>query len=485
MVAPFIPILIVAVAAAFGASACSSKDGGGNGTGDVDTDTDTDTDTDVDTDTETDTGTDTDTDTGPDPCDRSGVNPHYHHCEMGGDDCSMTDVDIEDGKLTMMTDYPVNRMGQVVIDESDPQSFDEDVYVNFGSGDQFFIGQQFNGYGGVSPMQAQSMAPDGIYFVPFTYDGEIDSASAVLSGFAFLDAETGPTVDPVIQGIDPIISPYEMYLTGLGSGAIYENDGNDRFGAAMNEHITENGMFTSYGFTYSTTINQGDIEFPVFTSGKNVSAMAMIDETHAAVVNTEGGSQSWQIDGASIDIIDTTVSAAASSSEEADGAKVATIPLGTGVELVSFPELPMSADRTIAVVAGGTGGQLTTLYIIDLESNTVAGSLNLAEHADEIKGISSIVDGTIAVSVDGEPHREMAVGGHVITIDISDPTAPAIDIVVPDLGYRMGALDIFEVSGGIYINVVAQASYCEEEPSSTDAPYKTMLSVDPVMATSD
>lgn len=483
MVAPIIPILILAVGAAFGVSACSGNDGGGNGTGDVDTDSDVDTDTDTDTVTDTETDTETDTDT--DPCERPGVNADYYHCEWGSDDCSMIDVDVSGSELSMMTDHPVNRMGQVVIEESDPMGFDEDVYVNFGLGDQFFIGQQFDGYGGVSPLQVQEIAPDGIFFVPFTYNGEIDSATAALSGFAFLDADTSPTVDPVVQGINPITVPYEMYLTGLGVGAIYENEDENRFGAAMNDHITDNGMFTSYGFTYSTSISQGDIDFPVFTSGKNVSAMAMIDETHAAVVNTQGGDQSWQIDGASIDIIDTTISAWATSSEEADGAKVATIPLGAGVELVSFPELPMNDEKTIAVVAGGTEGLLATIYVIDLESNTVAGSLDLSEYANAIKGISSIVGDKIAVSVDGEPHSEEATGGHVITIDISDPAAPAIDILVQDLGYRMGALDMFEMSGNLYINVVAQSSFCEEEPSSAEAPYKTMLSVDPVAATSE
>jgi hypothetical protein len=94
------------------------------------------------------------------------------------------------------------------------------------------------------------------------------------------------------------------------------------------------------------------------------------------------------------------------------------------------------------------------------------------------------VGDTIAVSVDGEPQSEGASGGHVITIDISDPTAPAVDIVVPDLGYGMGALDMFEVSGELYINVVAQASFCEDAPALTDAPYKTMISVNPILATS-
>jgi len=488
MVAPIIPLILLAVGAAFSVSACSSKDGGGgNGTGDVDTDSDVDTDTDIDgdSDTDTDTGTDTDTDTDSDPCERLGVNANFYHCNWGSEDCSMDDVDILGRELTMMTGYPVNRMAQYDMSEDNPQSFDVDVYPAFGTGDQFFIGTQFDGYGGVTPLQAEELnADDGIYIVPFTYDGEIDSATATLSGFAFLDADTSPAVDPVIQGVNPIVSPYEMYLTGLSSGAIYDSDGDARFGVAVNENITGNGMFTSYGFTYYTTVNQGDIEFPVFTSGKYVSAVAMIDDTHAAVVNTEGGIESWQVDGASIDIIDTTVSAAASSSEEADGAKVATIPLGAGVTLAKFAELPMNEDRTIAVVAGGAEGEHTTLYIIDLESNTVAGSINLSEYADEIKGISSVVGNTIAVSVDGEPHSEEGTGGHVITVDISDPSAPAVDKVVMDLGYGMGALDIFEVSGQIYVNVAAQASFCEDEPDSADAPYRTMLSVDPALATS-
>jgi len=469
---------------------CSSDDGGGgNGTGDVDTDSDVDGDTDIDSDTDTDTVTDTETDTDTDECDdRPGINGSYYKCTLGSDPCSMLDVDIRGGIIKFMVDRPGNCLSRSTINEGDPMGYDAVVTANCAA--EYGIGINTSDEIPVYPVQADLIsAGDNIHAIQFRHLGTIypdtdEEDSVDVSGLAFLNGVVDPNSDSeMIQGLDHILLPYDMYLAGVKSSALYETEEGSRLCTAATEPLTGNGIFLSYGFNLVQWLKQSDIEFPVFTHGKNPSAVAMVpdevtdDETIAAVVNTEGGTKSWQLDGASIDFIDTLVSAAASSTTEAEGAIKAFIPFGAGVKLVPFPELPLTEDKSCGVVVGGAGDALTTLYVVDMEEKTFT-SLDLSPYGNVVTGIS-LYGNTVAVSIYDTGHTEETTGGNVITVDIADPEAPFVAKEIYDVCYGPGALDMHETSGKVYIKMACQASFCEVKPTESDPPYETMVSIDP------
>jgi hypothetical protein len=414
-----------------------------------------------------------------DPCARTGVNSRYFTCDLGAE-CSIIDLDIgENPIIKMLAGNPYNRMGLIDIDPNDPMGMNGPVDANFGSVDeQFFIGTIFNGYGGVTPIQVSAFdSMEGIHIVPFSYEGALNGQQQTLSGLAFLDALSAPAVTPKMQGIDPkhAGSSLDLNIVGMKGGVRFEGEDGPRLGTAMYDVNSNNGVFLSMGFDYTGALDQSKIDFPVFLSGTHSGPLAMFDATHVAVLNPAGGTKPGQIDQPSIDIIDVTVSAAASSETSAQNAKVGTIALGAGIEIAPFPELPVTEDGRYAFVVGGSAGNLTTLYVIDLQESVVTGSLDLSPNATEVLGID-VREDKVALTVHGTERRDANVDD-VLIIDIADASAPKIEKVFAEVGYGLGSIAMHEASGKLFLKIAAGAPWCEG-PVAKGSPYSSIISLD-------
>ncbi len=491
---PALPIFIVLAALGIGVSSCSSKSDGGNGGGDVDSDADVDSDTDIDADTDSDIpdGGDADTDTeDTNPCDdRAGINGSYYKCMRGTEPCSMLDLDLYGNTMRFVSSS--NHLARIDVDASDTLGLANEAIGTFSN--NFFAGNTFNTLEGLKPLvslQSDRLSEeDGLYGLYFMYEGTIypdtsEEATAMVSGIAVFDGVTSPMSDPeMVQGVNPMVVPYDMYFSDIRSSVMYTDGLESRLGMVATEPVTGLGVFLGYGFNGMQWLVQGDFDFPVLTSGNYPSAVALLSdaegEKRIAVVSTEGGSESWQVPGASIDIIDPTVSAAATTESSALSSKVGQITFGDDVTLKPFNELPIAeiGGEKYGVVVGGAAGDHRTLYVVSFETNSVVSSLDLSDSVDAVNGIA-LKGTTVALTVESGDHRDG--DESLITISIADPAAPAVQTVIANLGWGLTVADIHEASGTVYI--AAKASFCEAEPAS-DAPYSTMLAVDPAVASS-
>jgi hypothetical protein len=407
---------------------------------DIDSDVDTDTDIDADSDTDADTDSGTDTVTFPDPCERDGFNAYFFECSYLGDDCSAIDVDISGDELVFMTGYPTGRMGRIGIHASEPlnplsQEFHDSV------------GDAYMGSGDIHPVQIEGME-DGRFLVPF-------ENSVTAAGISVYDS-AGTILQSDLLSTIYISSFLEIDPVDVRSGLLLGG----RFHLAAAESITGAGLLLSYAQAADGTLDQGDVDFPVFTSGDYPPAIAALGGDEVALLNSGGA------DGVTMDIIDTSVV------DPADAIS-STILLGSAAA-DALSELKLTSDLSYAIVACDA----SVLKFVDMDAESVAGSIDLA-------GLGEIMDvtilGTMAyVSADSGDY--LGDSGKVAIVDFSVPATPVLTRTI-DVGHGLGAIAVHD-SGTVY--AAAKSCWDEELPADdASAPLKRIIAFDPALVTAD
>ncbi|MFH1830733.1 MAG: hypothetical protein ABH871_08175 [Pseudomonadota bacterium] len=376
-----------------------------------------------------------------------GFNDNYYTCSYSGD-CKVLDLDINQNKMHLMTGYPTNRKGLINIDSNDAMT---SASASFGTGDQYFIGEHVDGLGHIHPVQVTELQ-NSFFLVPFEED------QAFMSGIALID-DNGASKKWLLQQIkyaqvEPIL---EIDLSKIQAGVIKEVDGDDRLFLIASNKVTDSGLVLSYGIKLDGSLDQNDLKLPIYTSGQKPCAVESLSTNEIAVLNSEGAN------GASIDIINTE-------QQNPAQAVVATISLGQNVKVVPLYELALTADKNYAVVAGGTGSQLTTIYIVDMVNRQVAGSIDISQYADEVRGIE-IKDDKAYISTDNSAGIDK-----VFIVDFSSPSSPTLAQTI-DVGYDLGAIAVHE-SGVVF--VAATDRWYEAEGTASER-WTHMVAFDPAL----
>ncbi|MBN1283260.1 MAG: hypothetical protein JXA24_05765 [Proteobacteria bacterium] len=455
------PIIFgIAIGVGFLAGACSGSDKAKEDSGpdadadvdtDADTDTDTDTDTDVDTDTDTDVDTDADTDTDtdvdtdsdtdtdvPNPCVRDGFNALFFECSQGSDDCSLIDLDISGNTLSFMSTFPLdNRGGKIGVGASDPLS---------PTSHQFFdsIDDAYAGTDDLHPVQMVEL-DGGEFLVPFENSAFASGVSVYDPLGTILQSELLSTVS---VGGFLFIDPVEV-RSGLSLGG--------RLYFAVAESITGTGLMLSYAQAIDGTLDQGDVDFPVFASGDYPVAIEHLGGDLVAMLNSEGEGA------ASIDIVDTA------EVDPAD-AVIATIPL-SALSADILCEIKLTEDFAYAVVAGDA----SWLYFVDMAGESQVGSISLAAHG-AVMDVTVLGDMAFASVDNGAAEPD---SGKVVMVDFSNPAAPSVERVI-DVGHGMGAIAV-HASGTVYV----AAKSCWGEAADDSLPMWRIVAFDPSLVTVD
>ncbi|MFA4874105.1 MAG: hypothetical protein WC956_04605 [bacterium] len=406
-------------------------------------------------------------DAGPDPSIRPGFNGLFASPKYGAVDCSVVDLDMKDNSITFMCGSVVNRMGRIDLNAGDPMKS-----VVPAIKDQSDIGTASKLYsecgadGKIYSAQIVELA-NGSHIVPFNLEcSQQDGGTFVRSGIAYLDATQNDkaTVSPIgkadYQGGAMVIPLDGMYSALMVGNKVF---------IPTSESATRNGEFISTVFMGSENFNVNYVQTRIatMTSGKGPTASAMLDDIHAIQLNTSGGSMSFQLPNASLDVVDTTSlnPAAAIGGNRIDLGVPSAAPLS---------ELALTADKKYAVVAGGSGSKLSTILIVDIQGKTVAGTIDLGNYG-EVRGIDirgnrayvSFDDGTASVK-----------SGKVVILDISNPDSPTILLGPIEIGHDLGAIAVHE-SGIVYVAVTDR---WWETPGKNATRWLNIVAFDPVAA---
>ncbi len=384
--------------------------------------------------------------------DRPGFNGDYYICNNGSSEyCSIRDIDISANEMYLMTGYPTNRQGLANIDDNDPMAT---ISANFGTGDQYFIETETQGYGYNHPVQTAKLSY-GHSLVPFeVFENQVVQQTDVpiMSAIALID-QNGLSKEwllPKVQyaQVEPILV---IDLAKIPAGVVKQVDGQDRLFLPTYNKATDSGLVLSYGIKQDGWFDDNDLKLPVFTSGQKPSTVVDLGGNEIAVLNTEG------TNGASINFIN-------AQAPDPAGAVTSTISFGSGVKAVPLFELALTDDKNYAVVAGGTGSSLTTLYIVDMVNKQIAGSIDLSQQApvDEIKDIE-VKDNKAYISTNDDDDID-----NVLIVDFSTPSSPVLEKTI-DVGHSLGEIAVFKSSeDAIFGYVVAKRGWWESEPAETD-----------------
>ncbi len=398
--------------------------------------------------------------TGSDPSIRPGFNGKFSDPEYGVG-CSVVDIDVAGNQITGMCGPTINRMFRINLNASDAMaSADANISSQSGLGAQPNLDPLCQGDGAIVPAQIAEVS-GGSHIVPFNVvcpskaDG---SPMLVKSGIAFLDAakndeSTVSTIGEVKIGNNPD-NEITFPLAGNYSAAIV----GDKIYFTSSERIAYGGMFLSTAFMPNNyNVNYVANRVAAFTSGSRSAAMAMLDDTHALVLNAGGGDvqhDSSQLTNASLDIVNVTSTDAATS--KAIGAN--RIDLGVkcaGLPFEKFPmevqpyETPFTPDGNFVLTPGGDCTTLGQVIISSVKGALGKHGVYDVSPSGNIRGIAvnsdhayvSVDDGSSSVS-----------SGKVIVLDISNPDDPRNVGEPIVIGHDLGAIAVHE-SGIVYVSV--------------------------------
>lgn len=407
-----------------------------------------------------------------DPTQREGFNGKFSDSP-----CPVLDLDIKGNAVTGICGYPGNRKFTMNLNATDPKA---STVLNFGSGNAGAIGAEANidtacvSNAKIYPGQIESVGGDSFAVALNAECDAVSGGTFTKSGVAYINGAKGDeTTVSFIKDVtyhsgssEIIFRPVNMY------GAVMAGE---KIALPASEALTGNGMILTYDLSAQKYLNYNSVGQIIFTSGKKPVAMAMLDDTYAISLNAQGGQQSWQLSGASLDVVELR--------SQADGGTsagvVATIPLG--VDFVGTdpadappPELAITADKKVAVVNGGNDTNRSKILIVDIEGKRVAGSIDLGNQG-KVRGIA--VMGTRAfISMDkGE---NTATSGSVVVVDFSDASNPKIVGSPISVGHDLGAIAVHE-SGNVFVSVTDR---WWETPGSNKTRWSHVVALDPAIA---